>query len=264
MNGQGLRTIESTRETTVNDESRGAGVTLRQGRKRNQGKKESLNDKFSTKRIVGDYTALCRNPLQDLRGWMGSDHKMRGGNHCLSTRPRRGFSVNDRLQPLRIERGHAGRGDSVEVIGKAATKKISPVLSAGGDQVRERAAKAFSLAAQAHDEMFQRAVYADDDDTDGHEFPQETPSIDQGFITAAYEVVFNNLSGAIASAESDKTKSAAERSAIVAALRKQQSAAASKARTDAMQKEIARVKGFMKQQRPAQKQRSKMLVWELK
>ena len=69
-----------------------------------------------------------------------------------------------------------------------------------------------------------------------------SPEIDQGIVNAAYEAELNRFSGAIAAAESDPTKTPAERAAIVRALRAQQQASASGARRAAMDAEKARIK----------------------
>lgn len=94
------------------------------------------------------------------------------------------------------------------------------------------------------------------------EAPTLSPEIDQGIVNAAYEAELNRFSGAIAAAEADQTKTPAERSAIVKALRSQRQGAAA-ARRAAMDAEKARVKAENDRQKPAKTKSKKPVEHKL-
>ena len=93
--------LERMQRESGNDESRGHG-TPRQGRQPNQGT-GAVNDARSTKGRADAYLKLCRNPLQDLRGWL--DENRRGGkaNHHLFAGQGKSLAANGGLQQVRAE-----------------------------------------------------------------------------------------------------------------------------------------------------------------
>ena len=272
------RRRESERE---NDKSRGYGGTPRQGRKRNQGGGEydRGRHKHSTAARAAAYLKLCRNPLQDLRGWLDEDRGRRGASRRLSSGQGEGISATEFLQQIRAggrfthKLGAVGKGRRAFSTGRrvaaylklcrAPLKDLKGWTKAGSGRatapdkpataLNERGKEARSSPRATFQPASRAAVNRPSRGEAGATAAPLT-GLAEGATAraaAASQEEADKWQGLIDAAAQDVCLSREQRAAAIAGLRMRQQAAAKAALQRVMEDEQAKANAFRRTQRPA-------------
>lgn len=246
--------VESERE---NDKSRGEGGIPRQGRTRNQGTDRGLNEPYNTRTLASAYLKLCRNPLQNLRGWMDAQGRQGWHHHNLPTQSGNRVAAHGGLRPIRTAGRHArsrpastGRFSTRGIAGSYLKLCHHPLKNLRGwldAQAPPRMTSSPHAVFQEASRTTGGRIQSDNTPTRPrffHGLPAAGGEATTGRAGAAYQEEFNQWQPLIDAISNDLSLSPDQRAAAVVNLRASQQAAAKGAAARVAAEEAQNAKAY--------------------